>query len=191
MTGRRHRGSSGSPGPGWPTGVRPRSARPCHGGRRALLIESGRHRRGMRGADSRRVLHGAGEPGERPRREVAVARADRAEPMAGAGQRPPGRCVFVRRERGAKVMSHDVVQGIKRCAFRFETPDDLRKGVSPRSVPVKRVGQPIGRSDRPWPADSGALIPCTTWRDAIGPHVYMVLEACFGRAKRRRATGVP
>jgi len=53
----------------------------------------------------------------------------------------------------------------------------LSVGCADRAVPVKRVGQPIGCNDRPWPADSGALIPCTTWRDAIGPHVDMVPEA--------------
>ncbi|WP_405953231.1 beta-ketoacyl synthase N-terminal-like domain-containing protein [Streptomyces prunicolor] len=120
------------------------------------------------GADSRRVRHGAGEPGKRPRGEVAVARADRAEPVAV----PDNGCLAAVCScgvGGGKVMSLDVVQGIKRYVFRFEAHGDLHGGVSRRSVPVKRVGQPIGRSDRPWPADSGSLIPCTTWRDAVGP----------------------
>jgi hypothetical protein len=51
--------------------------------------------------------------------------------------------------------------------FRYETPDDLRRGSSPRGALLRRVEHPVWRSHRPRPADSSALIGYTTRRDAI------------------------
>ena len=65
------------------------------------------------------------------------------------------------------VVSHVVVEGIRRYAFRYEAPDDLRKGSSPRGALLRRVEHSVQRSHRPRPADSGALIGATTRREAI------------------------
>jgi hypothetical protein len=61
------------------------------------------------------------------------------------------------------------VQGIKHDAFRYEAPDDLRRRGSPPGALLRRVELPTRLSHRPRAADSGALIGCTTRRDAIRP----------------------
>ena len=73
---------------------------------------------------------------------------------------PCGRGLFLE-----AVVSRVVVYGIKRYVFRYDTPDDLRRGGGPRGALLGRVERPARRSRRPRPADSGTLIGYTTKRD--------------------------
>ncbi|SCD28676.1 hypothetical protein GA0115245_100546 [Streptomyces sp. di188] len=99
----------------------------------------------------------------------------RRHDVQGSGRWPAGVPAFprslsarvVRGCRRSAVVSRLVIYAIKLCAFRYETAGDLRRGGRPRDAPLKRVEHPVRRYDGPRPADSGALIGCTTRRDAI------------------------
>jgi uncharacterized protein DUF4291 len=114
-----------------------------------------------------------------PARVRAFLPAERPYPLfrhLGGPDRPPrGPAIVLGRGIGrpAAVVPRVVVQGIKRYAFRYKAPDNLRRGSSPRGALLRRVEHPVRRIHRPRPADSGALIGHTIRRDAISDSRYL------------------